>query len=181
MSGLKNMSRGGYIVVGIVMALILVPSGVAAALAYTGIEGSSGHVANVSDAGQLLTTEANPSSFFQNSDAVLSTSKLIRIATPSPSADALVVTTIHFEVGSDPTPGDFDYIETEVVTGTTCGGSKVGTYTHVFTPPTIGEYDISLAPGLAIPQGDSLCGDDSHNLVTEADVSGYTVPSADVP
>ncbi len=85
MSGLKNMSRGGYIVVGIVMALILVPSGVAAALAYTGIEGSSGHVANVSDAGQLLTTEANPSSFFQNSDAVLSTSKLIRIATPSPT------------------------------------------------------------------------------------------------
>ena len=51
MSRLKNMSRGGYIVVGIIMALILVPTGIAAgAVAYNGIEGTNGTTTTVNDA-----------------------------------------------------------------------------------------------------------------------------------
>jgi hypothetical protein len=69
MSKLKNMSRGGYIVVGSVTALILVPTGIAAAaVAYNGIEGTNGTTTTINDAhvtsaGQLLTTEAAPSTF----------------------------------------------------------------------------------------------------------------------
>jgi len=43
-STLKNLSRGGYIVVGIVAALVLVPTGIAAAATvYNGIVGVSGY------------------------------------------------------------------------------------------------------------------------------------------
>ncbi len=61
----KNMSPGGWIVVGILIAMMLVPSGVAVAkaLRYTGIEGTSLNKADVTPAGQLLTTEASPKKY----------------------------------------------------------------------------------------------------------------------
>jgi hypothetical protein len=42
MSKLKNLSRGGWIIVGVIVALVLVPSVAVAAVSYTGIEGTSG-------------------------------------------------------------------------------------------------------------------------------------------
>jgi len=68
----KSTSRGGYIVVGIVATLMLIPTGIAAAaVAYTGIEGTNGatttvNPAEVTVASQQLTTEANPSTFYQS-------------------------------------------------------------------------------------------------------------------
>lgn len=104
------MSRGGYIVVGIIAALILVPTSVAAAaIAYTGIEGTNGATTTVNDAhvtsaGQLLTTEANPSTFVQTIDIdLVSPSTPTLIAEPKTN-DALIVTTIHYDVYADPSP-----------------------------------------------------------------------------
>ncbi len=65
MSRLRNMSRVGWIVTGVVVALVLVPSAAfatARALKFTGIEGTSTHKADVTAAQQLLTTEASPAS-----------------------------------------------------------------------------------------------------------------------
>src|SRR5580658_7894089 len=109
MSKIKSMSRGGWIVVGIIVALLLVPTAAYAggkALKFTGIEGTSGNQADVTGAGQLLTTTVNPSSFFQNASQTLPATEFaaVSIATP-PSGTALVVTSIHINVYSDPTPG----------------------------------------------------------------------------
>jgi hypothetical protein len=63
MSRIKNLSRGGWIVVGMVVTLILVPTA-AYAFTYTGIIGSSGNKADVVPGGQLLTAGNLPSDSF---------------------------------------------------------------------------------------------------------------------
>jgi hypothetical protein len=65
MSKLKNMSRAGWIVVGLVAALVLVPTAAVAATAtLVKIQGTSGNKADVTGAGQLLTTTAQPQNLF---------------------------------------------------------------------------------------------------------------------
>jgi hypothetical protein len=65
-SKMKNLSRAGWVTVGLVAAMLLVPTmAVAATVAYNGIEGTNGttttlNKADVTSAGQLLTTEASP-------------------------------------------------------------------------------------------------------------------------
>jgi hypothetical protein len=64
LSKIKNMSRGGWIVIGVVAALILVPTAaVAATASLVKIQGTSGNNADVTAANQLLTTEAKPTSY----------------------------------------------------------------------------------------------------------------------
>src|ERR1700726_1034202 len=68
MKRVKNLSRAGWMVVGIVVTLILVPTGVALALTYNGIEGTNGITATlnpayVTSAGQLEATEAAPAKY----------------------------------------------------------------------------------------------------------------------
>jgi hypothetical protein len=186
MPKLKNMSRGGYIVVGIVAALVLVPTGIAAAaVAYTGIEGTNGATAtvnhaDVTSAGQLLTTEANPSNFVQTSPSYVdTTSSFTEIATPK-SGDALIVTSIHFDVLADPTPGGEDYIWVQEDAGSTCT-SPVGTWRYFLNPPTIGGFDLPLSPGLVVAKGDALCGLVADSVTADVSVSGYTVSSTDAP
>ena len=54
MSKIKNMSRGGWMLIGVVVALLLVPTAAGAATAvYNGIVGTSGHKADVTATGQL--------------------------------------------------------------------------------------------------------------------------------
>jgi hypothetical protein len=186
MSKLKNMSRAGYIVVGIVAALILVPTGIAAATAaYTGIEGTNvtnkttENYVQVTSAGQLLTTEADPSTFVQTADVYPST-------TPTPIAkpktnEALIVTTVHVDVFEDPSPGAGQWVELTEETGSTCTGSAVGAFYHRINPGSVGEIDESFDPGLVVAKGDALCAEDYGSVDTEVDVSGYTVSSADAP
>lgn len=181
MSKIKNMSRAGWIVTGVVAALVLVPTVAVAASTVVNIKGSpSGNKADVTGAGQLLTATANPSSFFQNISQILSTDGLTQVATP-PTGFALVVTTIHVDVYSDPSPGPGQAVAFLVETGTTCSGSIVGSYAQDINPGTVGEIDVPLAPGLGIPSGDALCGTSAGGSVeADASVSGYTVPSSSV-
>jgi hypothetical protein len=180
-SRMRNMSRGGWIVIGFVVALLIVPSGVAvaAALKYTGIEGTSGNKADVTPAGQLQEAAAAPNAFFQNSYSQVSSSADADVASP-PTSSALVVTTIHVDTFVDPSPGDDQNILLLVDTGTTCTGSRVGSYLEYLNPDGIGETDVPMAPGLGIPQGDSLCAEAEGSVIAEVSVSGYTVPSAAV-
>jgi hypothetical protein len=175
------MSRGGWIVIGFAVALLIVPSGVAvaAALKYSGIEGTSGNKADVTPAGQLQEAEAAPNALFQNSYSPVTSSEYVDVATPLASS-ALVVTTIHVDTFINPSPGDDQNIVLFVETGTSCSGSRVGSYLEFLNPGGIGETDIPMAPGLGIPQGDGLCAEAAGSVVAEVSVSGYTVPSAAV-
>ena len=186
MSRIKNMSRGGYIVVGFLVALLLVPSGVAVAkaLKYTGIEGSNGttttqNKADVTSAGQLRVAEADPNALFQSGEAFPNTGGFGAVATP-PSSSALIITGLHIDTYTDPTPGSGNLVEFVVETGTSCSGSFVGTFRQIVNPGTDGEIDIPLAPGLAVPSGDALCTVSGGSVAAEVTASGYTIPATAV-
>lgn len=65
---IEYIKRLGWPAAGAALAAIALPTAATAAgLTFTGIEGTSGHKANVTTAGQLLTTQATPSSFVSSS------------------------------------------------------------------------------------------------------------------
>ncbi len=180
MSKIKNMSRAGWIVTGVVAALVLVPTAAVAVTNAVTIKGSpSGNKADVTAAGQLLTTTANPSSFYQNMTTGLGAGAYGFLLTP-PTGLALVVTTIHIDVYSDPSPGGPDIVAFIIETGTSCSSSQVGSYNQIIHPDSLGETEVSLEPGLGIPAGDALCGAQTGSVGAQASVSGYTVPSSSV-
>ena len=196
MSRLKNMSRGGYIVVGIVMALILVPSGVAAALAYNGIEGSSGHEANVSDYGQLLTTPALPSAYrdyhaFQVDSAGGASGEYLECVTAAtiPTGDAFVAQQVEVDVSavdspssySGPPAGNASNSDFAVLADSPSDGCGFGSYiTSGEAPNTTGNAPIPLVPGYVIPSGYHL-DVTTFGMNAAVYVTGYLVPSADAP
>jgi len=127
MSRIKNMSRAGWVISGVVITLILVPSvAVAAGLTYNGIEGTSGNKANVSTAGQLLTTENLPTKSFvysfettpsegnASNDYFTSTN-----GTPPPAKTFFVITEVQVDAFNVPStgPGDFADIFVEAPYG----------------------------------------------------------------
>ncbi len=187
MSRLNIMSRGGYIVHRDHCRIDTGPTGIAAAtVAYTGIEGTNGATAtvnhaDVTSAGQLLTTEANPSTFVQTTDVnLVGPSSLTVIAKPTTN-DALIVTTIHYDVYADTTPGTGQNVVLFVETGSTCTSSVAGTFFHHVNPGSDGEIDMPVTPGLVIAKGDALCGIANGSVDSEVSVSGYTVSSTDAP
>lgn len=68
-----------------------------------------------------------------------------------------------------------------MLTGSKCTGTEVGTFGDAVWPGGVGEIAIPLAPGLAVPAGDSLCGNQNGSLGANATASGYTVPASAVP
>lgn len=65
---IEYIKRLGWPAAGAALAAIALPTAATAAgLTFTGIEGTSGHKANVTTAGQLLTTQATPSRFVSSS------------------------------------------------------------------------------------------------------------------
>jgi hypothetical protein len=198
MSKLKNMSRAGYIIVGFVVALIVVPTGIAAAaVAYSGIEGTNGATATVNDAhvtsaGQLLTTEAAPSSFREYSVYVapaapsMSAPVCETVATV-PTGDALVVQEVvaDFNTASGTTTSDgfttsdggfglFADTSTQ-----TCSGGKQ----FISGEPTdgnVGSQSYPIVPGYVVPSHDTIFST-APGLGGLIWVYGYLVPSADAP
>jgi hypothetical protein len=168
-----------------VVALLLIPSGVAvaAALKYTGIEGTNGittteNKAGVATTGQLRVAEADPNALYQ-SGQMYPGGTFRPVATP-PSGSALILTYVHVDTFSDPTPGSGQNVTLFVETGTSCSGSVVGSYFGLVNPGADGQIDVPLTPGLAVPSGDSFCGEDGGSVETDLSASGYIVPAADV-
>jgi hypothetical protein len=185
-SKIKNISRTGWLVAGIVAALLLVPTtAVAVTTATITIikGGTSAGEANVTAAHQLLSTTANPNAYVNTTYADITgqSAAYAPIASP-PSGDALIVTTIHLNTYNDPTPGPADFITFVIETGTACSsGSHVGSYVEPVTPGTLGETDIPYNPGLAVPAGDALCAAAIGSYDAWVSATGYTVPSSEVP
>ena len=184
MSKIKNISRTGWLVAGIIAALLLVPTtAVAVSTATMTIikGGSASGEASVTAAHQLLSTTVNPKAYINTGPSeIINVNGYAIIASP-PSGDALIVTTIHIDTFSDPAPETNQYLLFFITPSTTCGGGQVGSYQTVVTPSSIGETDIPFTPGLAIPAGDALCAEATNNIVGDASVTGYTVPSGEVP
>jgi hypothetical protein len=182
MSKLKNMPAAGWVVVGISVAVLLIPTtvGAVAALKFTGIEGTSTNKADVTSAGQLKVAAADPSTYFQNSSTVLPPGSAtlggpgpwVPVAVPI-SGSGLVVDVVHnYASGYG--------FALEIQTGSACAGSVVGTYLQKAFGGT--EQDIQLTPGLAVPAGDALCAQAlTSQGVGGVSVSGYTVPSSAIP
>jgi len=204
MSKIKNISRTGWLVAGIIAALLLAPTTAVAVTTATmtiitggtaageasvttahqlqtnaEIQGTTGHHADVTPDGQVLSTTVNPSAYVNTAPTGLAGGGFHRVASP-PSGDALIVTTIHIDTASDPTPGAGQNVVLNIQTGT-CSGSQVGTYGQVVNPGSLGETDIPFTPGLAVPAGDALCGAANGSIIPEVSVTGYTVPSSEVP
>jgi hypothetical protein len=182
MHRIKDMSRGGWIVIGIVVALLLVPSGVAAAkaLGFTGLEGTSGNKADVTAAAQLQVADAGPSNLFESSLTGVSgaPSGPAAVEVAGGLNNGLIVNEITLSVTSDPNPGTNDYVQ--VYTATPTCVPDLG-YDNIVTPATAGMTSISIPSGLAIPAGDELCAIAGGSILAYVEATGYEVPSAAVP
>ena len=144
MSTFKSMSRSGYIVIGIVIALLVVPTASAATSIYNGILGTSGHEANVTGAGQLLTTEASPANIWTHSSEYASPSET-EVYFDVPAEEFPVLTGVQVDTSRDPAPGAGSGV---IIYDSTCGTCLAKVIAAV-NPPTVGNTTVPFAPGLS--------------------------------
>lgn len=105
------------------MTLLVIPStAYAAALKFTGIEGTSTNKADVTPAGQLQVAAADPSAFFQSNTVPVSSTTFEPFAA-APSPYALIATVIHVDIYTGET-GSAEDVEMNVQEGTSCAGSS---------------------------------------------------------
>jgi hypothetical protein len=196
-SKMKNISRAGWVIVGLVAALLLVPTmAVAATVTYNGIVGANGNKANVSYAGQLLTTPALPSKYEQylgaaNSEGGFNGGSECALVTTVPTADAFIVQDVEVDVAAADAPTSysgppngtssqsrfFAYADSG---SQACNGSGDPVTSGDAPGGTVGNVNIPMVPGYVIPGGYSL-----EFLVTGMSafvwVTGYLVAKADAP
>ena len=185
MSKIKNISRAGWLVAGILAALLLIPT---TAVAVTTVTmtiirgGTASGEASVTGAHQLLTTTASPNQYVNTHSVTVANTTLTAVPVASPpSRHGLIVTIIHIDTYADPNPGPETFIDFFIESGTACSGKAVGTYDEFVNPPSPGETDIPFDPGLAVPAGDALCAVPTDGADAKISVTGYTVPSSAVP
>jgi len=178
MSRLKNVSRAGWVVTGIVVALLLLPTGAAAkGLKIAGIiDGPSGNKADVTTASQLQVAEASPGAYYVNQ--VLTTSSAYATLATPPAGDSLIIKTIHFSYDGV-TPGNSVF--GVVVYASSCSGAQVAVIDVVGFATVSGEAELPYDPGFTVPSGDVLCGIVSGGGGAQASVFGYWVPAASAP
>jgi hypothetical protein len=194
MSKFKNIPGLVWLVIGVLVTLLVIPStAYAAALKFTGIEGTSTNKADVTPAGQLLTTEANPTTFrtyFGNIDALSG-------GGCSPLTPAL------------PTGEAFDLRDLSVSflasnVQVTAGGTNTGDSSiSLFAAPTsvnfcssledyaivayavpqggqTGNIDLPENPGFVVPNGYQVYLI-ANGLESDVTANGYLIPSNDAP
>ena len=183
MSKLKNVPAIAWVVVGIAIAVLAIPTaaGAKGLLKYTGIEGTSGNQADVTKAGQLEVAPAGPASLFQNTYSVNGGGDTFSTVAQPPAGDALVVEDVHFATEVLAAGGVPMYLT--IHTGATCtAGSVVPGLNQPLFAAVLGDMDDPLTPGVVVPSGDSLCLQvygTANEIVTATTVSGYTIPAAD--
>ncbi|HVC71567.1 MAG TPA: hypothetical protein VNC61_15035 [Acidimicrobiales bacterium] len=169
MSKIKKMSRGGWIVIGILIAMMMVPSGVAVAKAlhFTGIEGTSTNKADVSAAGQLLTTQADAGASYTRWTPGITTPRSLAVI---PAGDALIITSIHIDNISGTTGG--------VAFGIANNGCTSGATFDSVNFASNGITVLPYEPGVPVPAGDEVCAFPGGGWIGAATVTGYFVPAA---
>ena len=173
----RNLSRGGWLAAGIVLALVLAPSAaIAAATAVTEITGPGGHRAAVTNAGRPhhdagLTGQLRSQGRQRRHDPDF-TRACLDLA-PFSATAGFVITQITVSVTSDPNPGTGDLALYE---GPGCQANGA---IASLTPPALGMTVLPVGPGLAIPRNGTFwfAVQDMGALVT---VYGYKVPASEI-
>lgn len=193
MKRFRNLSGGTGIVIGILVTLILVPTAAVAAANFTivRVKGASGQSANVTHNSQLLTTEADPTSYHLGMVQITGTDpeNCQTVATPPPGKALILDHVILADlVTGKPVPDPNLVYDAEGIDLTVdpvadnCDGT-IGADVAVATVNGPGTETISLAPGYAVPAGYELnirFGYWNGSSNTIAYSYGYTVPANDV-
>lgn len=176
MPGIRNLSRGGWLAAGILLAFVLAPSAaIATAAGVTELTGPGGQRAAITDAGQLTAAPASADSFETRGgteDTTLTTPQCLTLS-PFSATTGFVITQISVSVDSDPDPGTSDL---GLYEGSGCDSHRVIT---TLTPASLGMTVLPAGPGLAIPEHGtfSFAVQDMGAFVT---VYGYKVPAREV-
>jgi hypothetical protein len=176
MQRIRKVSRGGWLAIGILLALVLAPSAaIATAAGVTEITGPGGQRAAVTDAGQLTVTQTTAGSYeVRGGSEDTTTTTPACLSFPAISATTgFVIKEITVSVYSDPSPGTSELGLDE---GPNCNVAQVIT---TLTPASVGMTVLPIDPGLAIPAGGtfSFAVQDMGAFVT---LYGYKVPSSEV-
>jgi hypothetical protein len=190
MTKFKFMPKLGWFIVGLAVAVLLIPSTVAGArsvLKYTGIEGTSGNQADVTAAGQVLTAGAQPSNLLGGSVSgsggfIATTSGGENVVFTAPSNSAIIMEEISLNIHEwSSAAGTTTYIFLFVGTDSCADG--VGGWYSTVSPTGFGPSQLTLTPGVAVPAGDELCAyaiSGSGEYATDLTATGSVVPAASV-
>jgi hypothetical protein len=176
MSKLTSMARGGWIVVGIVIALLLVPSvAVAAGLTYNGIEGVNKNKAAVTPDGQVLAVQTDPYQSFvayfgtgtlPETNVTTSTCSSFGDTTMAENQDA-VITDIHVSVYAAGGAGAVVY----VYNNNSCSGTPIVN----MNAETLGETGITFStPVLDVGPSGVFDGGGAGNYFSAVEYDGVS-------
>jgi hypothetical protein len=176
MTQIKTLSRSGWLLAGLLAALIVVPSAAAAAtVGVTELAGANGQRAAVTRAGQLTTAEAAPGSYQTRLAGANATagSRSACVTYPAISASkAFIVREFTVNVtGIAGTLGSVVFYE-----GANCQPRLGFDQVSVTTP---GLTVLPVDPGIALPRGGKVSVSVGGISALVA-VFGYTVPARDV-
>ena len=187
MSRLKNMPRLAWLVIGIVLAVLVIPTAAAAkaGLKYTGIEGTSTNQADVSPAHQLLTTEADPDSLMTYQQSVSQGFECQPVTPSLPACESYVLKDIFNQIQNvQPAGTQTSYVSFQVVpsSNTTCAFSTSGFIDNIVPDASAqGEVDFPFPEGLIIPNGYQLYAEGFNNIQDQMTANGYLIPSSAGP
>ena len=174
MSRIKSISHPGWLVIGAVAALLVVPTAAAAVAVTSSViikGGTSAGQASVTGAHQLLTSEAGPNSFVNVFSAAMTCSAGGFYTVPS--GKALIITAVTFYIGQSTARPTVENLFAGA-SATPCTTLVAGA---ISATPTA-EHQV-FQPGIAVAGGDSL-GWNGANVNGSLQVYGYLVPAAAV-
>jgi hypothetical protein len=191
MSKFNSIPRAGWVIIGLVLALLLVPTmAVAATVTYNGIKGTNGttttqNKADVSSDGQLLTTEASPTNYFTHVATWQYEQPGSEIATTT--TEGLIVQEIHLAWYNASAEDAVQlFIDAAADPDGACSSENNPDVKELadaaYLSPANGFMALPYEPGLAVPNGYDLCIQAVAKSATGfAYVYGYSVPADDVP
>jgi xanthosine utilization system XapX-like protein len=198
MSRIKNMPRIAWLVIGVLVTLLVIPStAYAAVLSFTGIQGISKSKADVTPAHQLLTTEALPDSYFTAGVAGPNTYGATPVGCTAvtqalPAGDDAIIQ--HFDVGFFETApqavpsgqnyyGSIVQFELAPTSANFCSTLSDETYIADALAPggNTGNVDLPMQPGFVVPNGDQVYAYAFGSVFAESQAYGYLIPTTDAP
>jgi len=171
----KRLPRSGWMLAGVLAALVLVPTAASAAASVFLLKGPSGNRVDVTAANQLKTAEASPDSFTQ-----------FRLSLTAGGCSTLGVVPANTgmvlrQIEVVPSSYTSQAASAVVFDGPNCTGSRIATAAfYSLTAGHSGE-GFSFNPGFALAPGTTLSVQlPNLGLAVDIYAMGYKVPAADV-
>ncbi len=182
MSKLKNMPGAAWLVIGVCVTALVLPSAAyaAGALKFTGIEGTSTNKADVTPAGQLLTAPVASSKLFGTGEVSITPGEETLL---HPVGEDAVVNSVLIDQDGN---GASYPVYVWVAPSGGCADGTIGWNQSVSTPSAtaLGFTEVTLPTGVPVPNGDYLCGYQAQLAssigTSYASVAGYYLPAGSV-